>query len=280
MDNVDNLVEKKCGLYVLKRGVVDKLWEEKEVHLGDKKGQFSIHPMGDRAVRLSFGREISPQLHRRVRQWCRLLQSNPLVGIEEWVPTYGSVTIYYNPYEVNYTMLVEQLYQLHADKHEERFSPRRLKIPVCYEKELGVDLVDVACIHHVSEEEVIREHSRPDYLIYMIGFTPGFPYLGGMSSRIATPRLATPRPYVESGSVGIAGTQTGVYPISSPGGWRIIGRTPIPLLDWNDPELVPYRAGDYLRFIPISRAVYHQIEQEVKAGEYRISSTSKGEKND
>ncbi len=137
-------------------------------------------------------------------------------------------------------------------------APRRVEIPVCYGGELGPDLDDVARTHGLAPEEVIRLHADADYLVYMIGFMPGFAYLGGLPERIATPRRKTPRTAVPAGTVGIGGRQTGVYPLVSPGGWNLIGRTPVKIFDIKRDEPTLLSTGDRVRFRPISRSEFDE----------------------
>jgi KipI family sensor histidine kinase inhibitor len=148
--------------------------------------------------------------------------------------------------------------------------PRIIEIPTVYGGDFGPDLAMVAEYNRLTMEEVIRVHTSINYLIYMLGFTPGFPYLGGLPETIITPRRAIPRSLIPAGSVGIAGKQTGIYPIASPGGWQLIGRTPLTLYN---PDLVPptlFQAGDYLRFCRIRETEYWQIEEQVASGEYEL----------
>ncbi len=147
-------------------------------------------------------------------------------------------------------------------------SARVIKIPVCYCEQFGEDLAFVAKHAGMSTDEVIRLHSGTDYLIYMLGFLPGFAYLGGLDKRLVTPRLESPRTLIPQGSVGIGGEQTGIYPIASPGGWQLIGRTPVRPYDAKRQPPILYNAGDYIRFVPISLEEYSRIEALVKNGEY------------
>ena len=149
-----------------------------------------------------------------------------------------------------------------------------VEIPTLYGGEYGPDLDHVADHNGLTPEEVIQIHSSADYLVYMMGFTPGFPYLGGMSENIATPRLQTPRTAIPAGSVGIAEQQTGVYPIESPGGWQLIGRTPVQLFDpQRDPPVV-VEAGDFIRFAPITETTYYVVQQQVQVGSYQLTTRS------
>lgn len=211
---------------------------------------------------MTLGDDISVETQRKIRQWCRLLEQTELEGIIDWLPTYTNITFYYAPDVWEYDQLVRYLQHL-ADRLEPsaHIHVRVHEIPVCYGGEFGPDLAEVADYHGLRAEEVIEIHTAPQYLVYMIGFAPGFPYLGGMSPAIATPRLAEPRSKIPAGSVGIAGAQTGIYPLESPGGWRIIGRTPLSLftVEREPPSLL--KAGDQVRFRPISRDEYVAIKE-------------------
>lgn len=147
-----------------------------------------------------------------------------------------------------------------------------MELPVYYGGDVGPDLSFVAKYNDLKEEEVIRIHTENSYLIYMMGFSPGFPYLGGMSEKIATPRLKEPRFKTPAGSVGIAGSQTGVYSMETPGGWQIIGRTPVKLYDPSRETPILLKAGNYIRFVPITKEEFHEIEQQVKDGSYETKT--------
>jgi inhibitor of KinA len=222
----------------------------------------TILPLGDSSLVVRFGDRIDPALHRRVMSLAAYLDAHPIPGIVEYVPAFASLAIHYDPLRIarspsSYELLVSTLQQSIARMEEPASHEARIvEIPVCYGGEFGPDLEYVAAYHRLSIEEVISLHSGGSYRIYMIGFAPGFPYLGGMNERIATPRRSTPRSRVPAGSVAIGGMQTGVYPIESPGGWHLIGRTPLRLFR---PERVPpvlLRAGDTIRFRSISRAEF------------------------
>ena len=147
--------------------------------------------------------------------------------------------------------------------------PTVIEIPVLYGGEMGPDIENVAEHNHKTVEEVIKIHTSEEYLIYMIGFIAGFPYLGGMSKEIATPRLKSPRVKIEGGSVGIAGEQTGIYPVASPGGWQLIGRSPLKLYDADREKPVPLEAGQYIKFAAVTEEEYKKIEKEVEDGTYK-----------
>ncbi|MFD1394294.1 5-oxoprolinase subunit PxpB [Kroppenstedtia eburnea] len=220
-----------------------------------------IQPVGDGGLRIGFGERIDPEINREIRSFVNELERNPIPGVVEWVPTYCAVTVYYQPHRIRFRELCQQLEAIGKRRvpvTEE--DARVVELPVVYGGEYGPDLESVARKNGLSPQEVIRLHSDPSYRVYMLGFVPGFPYLGGMSERIATPRLKDPRPRIPAGSVGIAGSQTGVYPLETPGGWRIIGRTPVRLYDPDRNPPVLLRAGDLVRFRPIPVETYREME--------------------
>ena len=158
---------------------------------------------------------------------------------------------------------------LKLDVRSEKSARRIFEIPVCYGGEYGPDLENIAANAGLTPEEVIQIHSSRDYLIYMLGFLPGFAYLGGLDERIHTPRLANPRIRIRAGSVGIGGSQTGIYPLDSPGGWQLLGLTPINPYDPQREIPILYEAGDYIRFVPITGEEYREIRAQVEAGTYQ-----------
>ncbi|MCT1902182.1 5-oxoprolinase subunit PxpB [Oceanobacillus sojae] len=241
---------------------------------------YSIQLYGDRGVRVQFGNTIDRQVNVNVHRFTSLLENYPMEGITEWIPAYTSVTIYYNPDETTYIKLEKQLSQLQKIMSEaDPPAARRITIPVCYEKEIAIDMDDVAAYHNRSAEEIIRLHTEPLYYVYMMGFMPGFPYLGGLSEKLVTPRLENPRKRVERGSVGIADQQTGIYPLDSPGGWRIIGKTPVPLYDARKENKILIRSGDTLQFEAVDSETYYKIEDAVQNGDYqpKISEEKEGD---
>lgn len=224
---------------------------------------------GDCALTLEFGQTIDLVTNGRVRAAQLTLERENIPGILETVPTYCALTVHYNPEVIRCDELKAQLCNLLARIDSGRLPPTRvLEIPVLYGGEAGPDLPFVAQHSGLSTVEIIRRHSSPDYWVYMLGFTPGFPYLGGMDPALETPRLETPRIRIPGGSVGIAGKQTGIYPIDSPGGWQLIGRTPVRLYDPSREEPILVHAGEYLEFCPISREEFDRITREVAAGTY------------
>ena len=227
---------------------------------------------GDTAVSAVFGDRISEEVNRTIRAFQLLLTERKIPGIVETVPTYCSLMIHYDPDRISCDRLLGTLKELAASVDTAALPPSEvLEIPVLYGGEMGPDLAHVAENAGISEEEVVKRHSAPEYLIYMLGFTPGFTYLGGLDPSIETPRLKTPRVSIPAGSVGIAGKQTGIYPIASPGGWQLIGRTPVRMYDpLRETPILP-RAGQYIYFFPITEEEYRKIEGEIEAGTYRLS---------
>ena len=212
---------------------------------------------GDSALVVEFGDEISQEVNRKVHALAEALGKSSLPGLGEPVPTYRSLLIHYDPLHLSYDEVKAfVLGVLQKCEEEPSLEPGVVEVSVVYGGEFGPDIEFVAERNGLSVEEVISLHSGATYTVYMLGFTPGFAYLGGMPEAIATPRLETPRTLAPAGSVGIAGEQTGIYPIATPGGWRLIGRTPLKLFD---PERDPptlLKAGDIVRFVPISEGEY------------------------
>lgn len=224
-----------------------------------------ILTVGDCAVSVEFGQEISLEINHKVMALKMVLEQKPIRGIVELIPTYCSLLIQYDPMDLRYGQLRDRLEALVTQLDEVEMPPKQVvEIPVAYGGEYGPDLGEVARAHNISEEEVIKLHSEPEYPIYMLGFVAGFPYLGGMNKAIATPRKKSPRLKIEAGSVGIAGEQTGIYSVESPGGWQIIGRTPLKLYDVNRNEPVLLKAGQYIKFKPITKEEFRAMENEHK----------------
>ncbi len=227
---------------------------------------------GDTSVCVEFGNEISEPINARIRAFNIALSSSSIPGIVETVPTYRSLMVHYDPEVIRYAPLMEKLKGLLGQLDKITIPPREvLEIPVLYGgEEMGPDLKFVAEHAGKTEEEVINIHTSTEYLIYMLGFTPGFTYLGGMDEAIATPRLKTPRVKIPAGSVGIAGSQTGVYPIDSPGGWQLIGRTPVRMYDAGRATPILPQAGQYIKFYAIDRAEFDKIAAQEAAEGYQV----------
>lgn len=224
---------------------------------------------GDTSLTVEFGNEISPEINGKVHAFNLALQRSGIEGIVELVPTYRSLTIHYRPEVIRHKELVLRLEALIGSLDRIELPPADvLEIPVLYGGEMGPDLDFVAAHTQKKTEEVIRIHSSREYLIYMLGFTPGFTYLGGMSKELATPRLQNPRVEIPRGAVGIAGEQTGIYPIASPGGWQLIGRTPVKMYDPGREKPILPEAGTYIKFFPITAEEYERIAALVEQGAY------------
>ncbi|GIP32478.1 5-oxoprolinase subunit PxpB [Paenibacillus sp. J2TS4] len=236
-----------------------------------------IYPLGESAIVVELGDSIDRDVHLAVMSLAAELETRPFPGLIEVVPAFTSLAVYYDPaalvFQKQSSLLLEasidspyirvcQWVREAADRSASlaEGDGKLVTIPVCYGEEYGPDLEYVAILNGLTPEEVIAIHAGRDYLVYMIGFTPAFPYLGGMSKRIAAPRLSTPRLEIPAGSVGIAGEQTGIYSLPTPGGWRLIGRSPLALFRPHEhpPSLI--RAGDTVRFQPISSYEYKHWE--------------------
>jgi KipI family sensor histidine kinase inhibitor len=213
-----------------------------------------IRHLGDRGLLVELGAGIDPTVNNRVQRLHQILARENLYGVVETVPAYGSLLVVYDPLQAAPEALALQIEDLcefdAADEPEEL--PRLIEVPVVYGGEDGPDLDAVAAYHGLTDEEVIRLHTGTAYRVYMIGFTPGFPYMGQLPEALDTPRRETPRTHIPKGSVAIAQRQTGIYPVVSPGGWQIIGRTPLELFDplQNKPSLMVM--GDEVRFTSIT----------------------------
>ena len=222
----------------------------------------TISPVGDRAISIDFGQVIDPTINRHIRQTIERIKELQLEGIIELVPTYCALLVEYDAMLYSYSeicnIIEPTLEEGMTNTTNELVTV--VEVPTVYGGEFGPDLSFVASHNHLSEDEVISIHSGTDYLVYMLGFIPGFSYLGGMDSRIATPRLSSPRTVIPAGSVGIAGEQTGTYPSDSPGGWQIIGRTPVTMYDISKAQAALLKAGDYVRYVPIDESEFHRIK--------------------
>jgi KipI family sensor histidine kinase inhibitor len=225
-----------------------------------------LRTAGDRGFLVEYGDVIDPAVNNKVRSMAIVMADDPLKGVIEIIPTYRSLLIIYDPGMTHPVELEKMLEKLEARLGEIKIPPpRTVEIPVCYGGDFGPDIETVAHTSQLTVAQVIELHCEPEYLIYMVGFTPGFPFLGGLSEKLHTPRLETPRTLVPEGSVGIANNQTGIYPVASPGGWQLIGRTPIKLFAPGRQNPFLYQAGDRIKFKPISAAEYTRlVEKEAK----------------
>jgi inhibitor of KinA len=239
--------------------------------IGSASNRDNVHatmifqPLGDCAVTVTLASSIDESAHRRIRSALRRIEAARPAWIVDLVPAFTSIAIHYDPVQVfldargeafeggTYGRVVSTLEQMLMDVQDAPNAETRIvEIPVAYGGDFGPDLDDVARLHDMTPDEVVTIHAAGEYLVYMIGFMPGFAYLGGLDSRIATPRRRSPRTAVPARMVGIGGSQTGVYPLESPGGWNLIGRTPIAIFDASRAEPTLFKAGDHVRFRPIS----------------------------
>lgn len=233
-----------------------------------------IMPEGDRALLVSFGSEIREETNRKVMKLCEQIGKEKIPGVTECVPAFCSLLVLYDPKICRYAEVKERIQVLlpGAEKTGTGTAPEKKiihHIPVCYGGMYGEDLASMEKITGLSSEEIIRIHTADTYRIYMLGFLPGFVYLGGLDRRICAPRLDVPRTSIPAGSVGIGGSQTGVYPIASPGGWRLLGWTPVRFYDPDREKPILCSAGEYIRFERMTEAEYQAVEKDVAAGTYR-----------
>ena len=222
-----------------------------------------FQPASDQSLLITFGMEISLTAHQQVMKLLRLLQLEPVANVRNLHPAYCSLLIKFDGLRVSHdeveAILREYLARLEEVKLPE---PRQVEIPVCYGGEYGPDLAEVGVLHGMTAEQVVELHASVEYLVYFLGFVPGFAYLGELPKELVTSRLATPRRKVSAGSVGIAGNQTGVYPFATPGGWRVIGRTPVAMFRADREGLSLLSIGDRVRFTPISTERFAALEKE------------------
>ncbi|HYC39606.1 MAG TPA: 5-oxoprolinase subunit PxpB [Chitinophagaceae bacterium] len=225
---------------------------------------YTVYSLGDQALVIDYGNRIDEQVNRRVLQIFNQFRLEPLPGIIEVVPAYSSLTFYYDVAAFRGTdtafeqcrAIVEPRIATLQESAEE--NGRLLRVPACYDPGFGTDLKEIAALKQISMEEIVREHCTVTYRVYMLGFLPGFAYMGTVNERLALPRKDSPA-RVKAGSIGIAGRQTGIYPFDSPGGWQIIGRTPLKLFDSSREEPAYFRAGDRVQFFPVSKEEFRAL---------------------
>ncbi|MBB6450126.1 inhibitor of KinA [Geomicrobium halophilum] len=233
-----------------------------------------LYPLSENAIHITLGHNIDPEIHQRVKKIMERVEEEPFHGYVECVPSYTGVTVFYDPINIYHTMeekkgspsesvmrylkkVVDSLDAIPQSKE----SGNVVTIPVCYDEDFGPDLSHVAVENGLTKDEVIQIHTSGEYLVYMIGFAPGFPFLGGMEDDIATPRKREPRTKIPAGSVGIAGSQTGIYPIETPGGWQLIGQTPVRMFDSHREEPSLLKAGDHVRFKAITYEEFNAYKE-------------------
>ena len=221
-----------------------------------------FQPASDTSLLVSFAQQISPDAHRHVVKLLHLLESEPIAAIRNLHPAYCSVLIKFDALKLQHAELEAILRPYLARLESVPLpEPRQLEIPVCYGGEYGSDLAEVSALHGLTPQQAIDLHASATYIVYFLGFTPGFAYLGGLPEALVTPRLAKPRRSVSPGSVGIAGHQTGVYPFATPGGWRLLGRTPVAMFRPDRAAMSLLSIGDRVRFTPISKEQFAALER-------------------
>lgn len=230
-----------------------------------------IMTAGDSSILIQFGNSIDPDINARIAATVQLMKEQHIEGVVDIIPAFCSLLINYDPRVISYDEMKTRMEKILSVEIAAGARKKKVhEIPVCYGGEFGPDLPTIAEHAGLSEQEVIDIHSSTDYLIYMLGFLPGFTYLGGLDERIHTPRLANPRIRIPAGSVGIGGSQTGIYPMDSPGGWQLMGMTPVKTYDPDREVPILVEAGDYIRFVPVDRAEYDRIKGEVEQGTYTV----------
>lgn len=226
---------------------------------------------GDQVLVAEFGNQIDEQINDQVHALAKKIEEQKIPGIGEVVPTFRSLLIYYDSYRLSYKEAAEKITELARHLETGKASKKRIiKIPCCYGARFGPDLANMEKLTGLDRKEIIAIHSSVDYKVYMMGFLPGFAYLGGLDERIHVPRLKTPRLKISRGAVGIGGSQTGIYPMDSPGGWQLMGETPVDMYNPDREQPIFVHAGDYIRFIPISIMDYYDIRRAVLDGKYQM----------
>lgn len=225
------------------------------------ESSYTIYPLGDSALIVDFGNVIEEELNRKVLSVSNAIKKAAIIGIKDIVPAYSSVTVHFDtvavlkkhPYTSAFVTIKDKLDTLlfHSIKDAKEVT-RLIRVPVCYAPKYALDLDDIALHTNLTHEEIVQLHTSKIYRVYMIGFLPGFAYMGEVDERIAVPRKQEPRLQIEEGYVGIAGKQTGIYPLTSPGGWQIIGKTPVKLFDKSKEQPVLFAAGDEVEFYSIT----------------------------
>ncbi|RDI43167.1 5-oxoprolinase subunit PxpB [Falsibacillus pallidus] len=218
---------------------------------------YQAFPLGDSAIMLKFGQSISPAINKKIHLACTMIEQANFPFVRDIVPAFTTLTIHYEPFHFDSIHPYKKMEDLIAGvllKEESNIQgeQRQIEIPVCYHSKFALDLEELSINKQLSKDEIIEAHISPVYSVYFIGFSPGFPFLGPVDKKIASPRKTNPRILVPKGSVGIVGSQTGIYPVSSPGGWQIIGRTPIDLFNLEDSPPVKLTPGMDVKFYPIT----------------------------
>lgn len=242
-----------------------------------------IEPAGDRCLMIEFGRRVDPAINRTVHAMADYLLEHPIAGVTDVVPAFTTVAVHYRPEAIEagggaapsagdaqpgdspYRRLERSIQAiLSKGVAGERHAERTIEIPVCYGGEFGPDLEEVAAACGLTAEQVVELHGASDHMVYMLGFAPGFPYMGGLDPRLAMPRRSTPRVRIAPGTVAIAREQSAVYTLETPGGWNLIGRTPLTLFTPHASSPTLLRPGDHVRFVPVSQARFDALREALR----------------
>jgi inhibitor of KinA len=227
-----------------------------------KKAGARCEPASDQSLLIYFGEQITPEANENVRRLLHLLEQERIAGVRNLHPGYTSLLVKFDARKWRHAELEKELRKYLGRLSKAKLpEPRQVEIPVCYGGEFGPDLGEVAATHGMAPERVIELHTSTTYLVYFLGFVPGFAYLGELPRELVTPRLPSPRKKVPAGSVGIAGNQTGVYPFETPGGWRLLGRTPLAMFRTDRQGLSLLSIGDRVRFVPLSQARFAELQR-------------------
>ena len=227
-------------------------------------------PQGDAALVVEFGDRIDPAVNARVMALAEAIRRAPIAGVIETVPTFRSLLLHYDPLQRDFSDLVREVRSALVELQGYAAQPRRVTIPACYEGELAPDLAEVAALTGLAPDDVVRLHASVAYQVFMLGFLPGLPYMGVLPEKLRLPRLATPRLRVPPRALAIATDMTTIYPLESPGGWRLIGSVPVDLFDIAADPPALLRCGDHVRFRPVDRPTFDALRAAWIAGEFRL----------
>ncbi len=233
--------------------------------------KINFKPIGQAAILVEWPNKIDEGILQNILLLQSQIENSLGPFVVETINAYNSLTIIYKPNSISFSDLIQKIQNLYdSEKHDGVGKKKTWKVPVSYDIEFGIDLNDIAKSKNLTVDEIIHLHCKAEYVIYFIGFLPGFLYLGGLPEAIHVPRKSTPRLRIKKGAVGIGGKQTGIYPFESPGGWNIIGNCPIPLFNSNSNPPCFANAGDHLRFFPIDKEQYNEIEEKIAHNTYAV----------
>ena len=239
-----------------------------------KKQELTYRPLGEGTLLIEWPSRIDEKILQDILSLNRKIEDRLREKIDETQNTYHALTIFFTPEIISYSELINFIKEIQAEENEQLndFSAAVWEIPVCYDIQFGIDLDVISKAKNLSIEEIVKLHSETSYTVYFGGFLPGFLYLGGLSEKLFTPRKETPRASIRKGAVAIGGSQTGIYPQESPGGWHIIGNSPIVLFDVNENPPTRIKAGDKIKFIPISKKEYDVLSERIRTDAFELKS--------